>query len=351
MAIYDPNPFVVYSTAFGTTPGYVAGLWNYAGVGYADGPAIFYQSVLQCITPDGALHKGGGALYTLVYVNQKAGVGFDPLTNKWSAFGNYYAGQAYFDSSNNLIEQTRFVPALTAISGVLHNWGYLGNPGYAIPFGGTGITTDFSGGWFTWTMSTNHEMGHIDKDGVLSVMKGAQYNTTGGGLGYVFPIDNEFGDNTLYLPRTNKLAMLYNNPSGQKILQMDLSYDKLTNEFSGAVVAVPVANSCVYAGQIFGGFAFSGVFGENSGGLYYTEDCISFRPIVDASNNLDFSVWYNYTKCRVANAFGKTYIANFGTMYTSNPGDPPQPTAGAYVLTLGRTQANPFQGGTTYCFC
>ena len=356
MAIYDPNPLVVYAKAYGTSPQWGPGLWNTAGVGYADGPAIFYASALQCITPDGVLHTGGGALWTLCYAQQHAAIGFDTTQDKWIALGTYYAGQAYFDASNNLIEQTRFVPAVTAITGVLNNWGILGGPsGSPIPWGGVGIAPDHAGGFVTWTNSPNWDMGYVGKDGVLTVLQGAQYNTNGTGNGWIFsPLGpgTEYGNCMLYFPRTRRVAMCYNNPSAEEILQMDLTpTNGLAGGVNGTVVSVPVANSCVYAGQLFGGFAFSGVFGQNSNGLFYTEDGIRFRPIVDAAGLLDFTKWYNFTKCRLANAFGKTYIANFGTMYTSNPGDPPQPTAGAYVLTLGTSQANPNSSGTSYCHC
>jgi len=99
-----------------------------------------------------------------------------------------------------------------------------------------------------------------------------------------------------------------------------------------------------YVGRLWDGFVFTNAF-TNYGGCVYTEDCITFRPLIDITDNLNFSesVYFGLNgniNSFFMNGFGFSYLANY------RRGTSPFTQAAFKIMLAGKITKTPHDPAT-----
>jgi hypothetical protein len=344
-------PMPVYSSPVGTNPHFYGYNYTWGQQFSAFGPEILagpFSTVnynLVCITPDGSVHENGTGLY--FQLNQMTAMPFfSELDNRLrvlDSYVNFSEAQVY---NGNLTQTTsKTLPFLTAQSAYNNPWGMVGLSQGTFQY----QHADDEGGAYTYLLSGL--MGYIDKSGVISPVPGAYYYKSGT---YLFGGSSWLGNGSVstaaigfYLPKTGEaVCMNHNNGYGGACKAMKLVVKQVGAVPLGTVTITPINSSAAFMGRLWGGVVIIAPFSGNTG-AYYTEDMVNFAPLHDVNNNLIFENIYSDTSARAVNAFGASYIANFGSTYSYQHAAP----AAAYILSKGTTFANPNSSGTSYCRC
>ena len=86
---------------------------------------------------------------------------------------------------------------------------------------------------------------------------------------------------------------------------------------SGHWIQTTFNSSPIYLGRLWDGFVFSGAFTTYSG-CVFTEDFITFRPLLDITGQIDFSNqgYFGFGSIYFMNSLGYSYLANYNQSTT-----------------------------------
>ncbi len=265
------------------------------------------------------------------FQNRASGSWFDTQRNCWFAIPNaYYKYNAYVSSYGIYNNKTFYSNSSSGlVLAALSAGGYFENTNTANPGGGelgSGFSNNFCyagpdqfiavnmpliGCYQSIPTEISYPYGVTGMDFVGSVTNVSGYSSC---PPYPFALSN-FDPGLISIGpsyRPSKISPLF--CFGGLAVDRMLAY-KSGNWFGTVFYASPI-----FLGRLWNGFVLSYVF-KNYTGCVYTEDCITYYPLIDITNNLDFTnpEWFGLSNYNIGRAVVSNYFnSGFGFAYLAN---------------------------------